>query len=73
MKPVVRIIDQRAYEPEEIRSRVRRLLEGDDLRVGRKSVFLKPSFVYPARPPRNRGVNTHCSVSWRVALVLSVS
>jgi uncharacterized protein (DUF362 family) len=58
MKPVVRIVDQRAYEPEEIRSRVRRLLEADDLRVRRKSVFLKPSFVYPARPPLNRGVNT---------------
>jgi uncharacterized protein (DUF362 family) len=58
MKPVVRIVDQRGYEPGEIRSRVRRLLEADGLRVRRRSVFLKPSFVYPARPPRNRGVNT---------------
>jgi len=58
MTPVVRIVDQAEYEPEEIRASVRRLLEADDVRVLGKSVFLKPSFVYPARPPLNRGVNT---------------
>jgi len=58
MKAVVRIIDEPSYEPQEIRSRVKMLFEADGLRFRGRSVFVKPSFVYPARPPLNRGVNT---------------
>lgn len=58
MKPVVRIVDQPSYEPQEIRGKVRGLIEADGLRLRGRSVFVKPSFVYPARPPLNRGVNT---------------
>ena len=58
MKPSAYIFDQQAYDPEQIRERVRGIIEKDGLAVKGKSVFLKPSFVYPARPPLNRGVNT---------------
>ena len=34
------------------------MLEADGPRLRGKNVFVKPSFVYPARPPLNRGVNT---------------
>ena len=58
MRPIVHLIDQREYDSEPIRTKVRSMLERSSFPVDGKSVFLKPSFVYPARPPRNRGVNT---------------
>ncbi len=58
MNPAVHIIDQRRYDVEEIREKCRDRLEEDGLNLSGKTVFLKPSFVYPARPPRNLGVNT---------------
>lgn len=58
MKPEVQIADQPRYDPQEIRARVKRMMEKDSLSIKGKSVFVKPSFVYPARPPLNRAVNT---------------
>jgi len=58
MKPVVYLVDQPGYEIEEIRKKTRDLMEDAALDLRGRSVFVKPSFVYPARPPLNRGVNT---------------
>ncbi len=58
MKPLVYIADQSGYDPEQIRSQVRAILESEQVPVRGKTVFVKPSFVYPARPPLNRGINT---------------
>jgi len=58
MKPVVQIVAQAEYQTEEIRSRVREVLAAEEARIRGKTVFVKPSFVYPARPPLNRGINT---------------
>jgi uncharacterized protein (DUF362 family) len=58
MKPVAHLCDQQGYDPTEIRAKVKRIMEKDGLNVRGKSVILKPSFVYPARPPLNRAVNT---------------
>lgn len=54
----VQLIDQAGYDLEQIRKNTRTLLEKEGLDLTGKSVFLKPSFVYPARAPHNRGVNT---------------
>jgi uncharacterized protein (DUF362 family) len=58
MKPIVRIANQASYDPGEIRATVRRMLDADGIAVKGKSVFVKPSFVYPARPPLCRAVDT---------------
>ena len=58
MKPRVFIIDQQEYEMEEIRTKIRKTFEEAGFNPAGKSVFLKPSFVYPARPPLNIGVVT---------------
>ncbi len=57
-RPTAFLVDQPRYDPESIRHAARRMFEADGLRVRGRSVFVKPSFVYPARPPCNRGVNT---------------
>ncbi|MDY0000403.1 MAG: DUF362 domain-containing protein [Polyangia bacterium] len=62
--------DQPGYDPEAIRLSTRRMLEADGPSLRGKSVFLKPSFVYPARPPLNRGVNTQPEVVGGVAAAL---
>jgi uncharacterized protein (DUF362 family) len=58
MKPVVHVIDQASYNVGEIQAKAKAVLEEEQIKVRGKSVFLKPSFVYPARPPLNRGINT---------------
>lgn len=58
MKPTVHLIDQQRYDLAEIKHRVQAVMEADGLEVRGKRVFVKPSFVYPARPPANIGVNT---------------
>ncbi len=58
MKPVVHIVDQAGYQLEEIRTKVREILGPEVSRIQGKTVFVKPSFVYPARPPLNLGINT---------------
>jgi uncharacterized protein (DUF362 family) len=58
VKPVVFVVEQERYDVEEIRVHARRLVQEAGVDVRGRSVFVKPSFVYPARPPRNRGVNT---------------
>ena len=62
MKPLVSLLDHLHYDTEAIRQSVFRAMECDALAVSGKSVFVKPSFVYPARPPRNRGINTQPEV-----------
>lgn len=62
--------DVPGYDPEQIRRAARRMLEADGPSVRGKTVFVKPSFVYPARPPRNRGVNTQPEVVGGVAAAL---
>jgi uncharacterized protein (DUF362 family) len=62
MKPLVQLIDQPGYDVACIKQAVQRAMERDGLVVRGRSVFVKPSFVYPARPPRNRGVNTQPEV-----------
>jgi uncharacterized protein (DUF362 family) len=52
------LFDQPDYDPEAIRSSVVGILEREGLQIRGKTVFVKPSFVYPARPPLNRGINT---------------
>lgn len=61
-KPTVHLIDQQRYDTDEIKRRVQAAMEADGLDVRGKRVFCKPSFVYPARPPRNVGVNTQPAV-----------
>jgi len=58
MKPVVYVVEQERYHPEEIGTRAADILEQERLSIRGKTVLLKPSFVYPARPPLNRGINT---------------
>jgi uncharacterized protein (DUF362 family) len=58
MKPTVHLVDQQRYDPRQIKRRVQAVMEADGLEVRGKRVFVKPSFVYPARPPSNIGVNT---------------
>ena len=58
MKPIVYLAEQVQYDVEEIRVKVRSILESEGLKVQGKRIFVKPSFVYPARPPLNRGINT---------------
>lgn len=58
MKPLVRIVEQTRYEVEEIRTRAREILGSEEELITGKTIFVKPSFVYPARPPKNRGINT---------------
>ncbi len=55
MKPVVHLIDQSRYDIEEIRAKVARAMHLDGFDPRGKTVFVKPSFVYPARPPRQSG------------------
>lgn len=62
MKPLVQIVEQSAYEFSEIRRKSREMMEAAGFSVRGKSVFVKPSFVYPARPPLNRAVNTQPEV-----------
>lgn len=57
-KPKVFLVDQQEYEMEEIRGKVKRIFAEAGFNPAGKSVFLKPSFVYPARPPLNIGVVT---------------
>lgn len=70
MKPVVHVIHQPTYFLDEIRSKAQQVMAADGLRVRGKRVFVKPSFVYPARPPRNRGVNTQPEVVGAVVQAL---
>ena len=70
MKPTVFIVDQPRYNLAEIRLRARELCERAGLQVRGASVFVKPSFVYPARPPRNLGINTQPEVVAGVARAL---
>lgn len=70
MKPRVRIIDQASYEAGSIYERVKNALSELGTDVKGKSIFVKPSFVYPARPPKNRGVNTQPAVVGGVARAL---
>ncbi|MDD5224529.1 MAG: DUF362 domain-containing protein [bacterium] len=58
MKPKVFLVDQQEYKMEEIRDQAKRIFAEAGLNPAGKSVFLKPSFVYPARPPLNIGVVT---------------
>ncbi|HEX9901234.1 MAG TPA: DUF362 domain-containing protein [Acidobacteriota bacterium] len=62
MKPAVHLIDQSRYDTEEIRTKVARAMHLDGFDPRGKTVFVKPSFVYPARPPRQCGVNTQPEV-----------
>jgi len=62
VRPLVQLIAQRTYDAGRIAAAVRRAMERDGLAVRGRRVFVKPSFVYPARPPRNRGVNTQPEV-----------
>jgi uncharacterized protein (DUF362 family) len=52
------LVDQPDYDPEAILTSVVRILELEGLQIRGKTVFVKPSFVYPAHPPLNRGINT---------------
>ena len=61
-KPCVTLIDQSGYQVESIRAAVRQAMQDDALDVAGKVVFVKPSFVYPARPPKKRAVNTQPEV-----------
>jgi len=58
MNPLVQIVEQPEYEVESIRVHARSILAPEKSRIAGKTVFVKPSFVYPARPPLNRGINT---------------
>lgn len=69
-RPLTYLADQPAYDPETIRRSARRMFEADGLRLRGKTVFVKPSFVYPARPPRNIGVNTQPAVVGGVCAAL---
>jgi hypothetical protein len=51
MKPRVHLIDQSRYDTEEIRAKVSRTIHQDGFDLRRKTVFVKPSFVCPARTP----------------------
>ncbi len=62
MRPKVTIFDRPGYEVEAVREQCRRAMEQDGLDIGGRRVFVKPSFVYPARPPLNRAVNTQPEV-----------
>jgi uncharacterized protein (DUF362 family) len=62
VSPVVHLIDQTTYHVPQIKRKVQRAMERDGLDVRGRRVFVKPSFVYPARPPRNRAVNTQPEV-----------
>ncbi len=66
----VHLAPQPRYDPEAIRRQARRMFDADGLRVRGKTVFVKPSFVYPARPPANRGVNTQPELVGGVAAAL---
>jgi uncharacterized protein (DUF362 family) len=70
MKPKVRLIDQRTYDADAIRRKARQAVEELGPSVKDRSVFVKPSFVYPARPPLNQGVNTQPAVVGGVARAL---
>jgi len=70
MKPVVHVIDQSRYDLEEIRAKVGRAMRQDGFDPKNKTVFVKPSFVYPARPPRGQGINTQPEVVAGVARAL---
>lgn len=67
---MVQIADQPRYDAGEIRAQARRMMEAQGLSVRGKTVFVKPSFVYPARPPINRAVNTQPEVVGGVAAAL---
>lgn len=66
-KPKVYLVDQTAYDAAQIRARARELFEREGLPVRGATVFVKPSFVYPARPPKNIGINTQPAVVAGVA------
>jgi len=70
MKEKVYIAEQSDYNVREITEKVKGILDRDGFSVSGKSVFLKPSFVYPARPPLNRAVNTQPEVVGGVARAL---
>ena len=67
MKPKVYLVDQPGYDAAAIRGRARDLFEREGLAVRGATVFVKPSFVYPARPPKNIGINTQPEVVAGVA------
>jgi len=71
MKPKVFVVDQQEYEMEEIRKKTRRIFEESGFDPAGKSVFVKPSFVYPARPPLNIGVVTQPKLIGGVVRALS--
>ncbi len=59
---MVRLIDRSRYDIEKIRAKVARAMHLDGFDPRGKTVFGKPRFVYPARPPRQSGVNTQPEV-----------
>ena len=71
MRPLVQLVEQGSYDTARIAASVQRAMERDALRVRGKHVFVKPSFVYPARPPRNRAINTQPEVVGGVVQALS--
>jgi uncharacterized protein (DUF362 family) len=58
MPEKVYLVDQPAYDTREIRAKVRRVFEQSAFNPRARSVLVKPSFVYPARAPKNLGVIT---------------
>lgn len=58
MKEKVILAEQPEYDMEAIRRKAREIFEEGGFRPAGKRVFVKPSFVYPARPPLNIGVIT---------------
>ena len=58
MRKKVFLIDQPEYDTPSIRAKVRAVFEQSGFNPSNRSVFVKPSFVYPARAPRNLAVIT---------------
>lgn len=58
MPETVYLVDQPDYDPPTIRTRMRQVFEQSGFNPRGRVAFLKPSFVYPARAPRNLGVIT---------------
>ncbi len=58
------------YEPRRLRRLVAQLLHDAALDVRGRTVLVKPSFVYPARPPHSLAVSTHPALVVAVARAL---
>ncbi|MDP8254830.1 MAG: DUF362 domain-containing protein [Candidatus Alcyoniella australis] len=70
MNPLVQLEAQAEYDVEQIAAKIELILQRAQVDARGRKIFLKPSFVYPARPPKNRGVNTQPEFVAGVALAL---